>query len=198
RPTAEKVVSFSVLTPEEVRRAKAMEGTPYPDPPRHPRSVHWKIDRPLPKSPILKGWEFDGNSLDEWTASQFEKIMVQKGVFSATVTGSDPQLIVDNVGVKIEDVSCIGLRLRISTGVSACEVFWSTVAKPDLSARKAFHFPLKDDDGEWHTYLVSKDVEGAWRGMLKLLRFDFGAPGDRIDVDWIRLYGLPPSGAKAQ
>jgi hypothetical protein len=46
-----------------------------------------------------------------------------------------------------------------------------------------------EGDGQWHTYQVAKQVEGKWSGALKILRRDLGAPGDKLEVDWIRLYG---------
>ena len=112
-------------------------------------------------------------------------------MLATTVTLDDPQLIADNVDVALEDVKCLALRLKVSEGVSSCQVFWSTTAQPEMSADKCFVFALKPDGG-WHTYQVSKKVEGAWAGLLKILRLDIGAPGDRIEIDWIRLYGNAP------
>jgi hypothetical protein len=43
-------------------------------------------------------------------------------------------------------------------------------------------------DGEWHTYQITKRVEGKWSGALRTLRFDFGTVGDTIFIDWIRIY----------
>jgi len=44
-----------------------------------------------------------------------------------------------------------------------------------------------DEDSEWHTYRITKEVEGTWSGTLRTLRFDFGSVGDTILIDWIRI-----------
>ncbi|MBT3379090.1 MAG: hypothetical protein HN742_28115 [Lentisphaerae bacterium] len=186
-PTADKMAGFSVLTPAEVSRAKLLEGTPYPPPPRCPRSVRWEVDKALPRGSVLKRWEFGGSNLDGWAVHQLEKITVHDGMLSATVTDSDPQLVVDSVDVDIADIGWIALRVRTPGGVTSCQVFWSTEKASALSASKSFRFPMQGD-GHWHTYVVSKRVEGTWAGRLSHLRFDFGRPGDRLAVDWIRLY----------
>ena len=91
------------------------------------------------------------------------------------------------IGVDIADIGWIALRVRTPGGVTSCQVFWSTEKASALSASKSFRFPMQGD-GHWHTYVVSKRVEGTWAGRLSHLRFDFGRPGDRLAVDWIRLY----------
>jgi hypothetical protein len=115
-------------------------------------------------------------------------LAVRDGTMSTAATLDDPQLIVDGVGVAVEDLRCIGLRLRVSEGVGSCQTFWSTAAEPGTSADKSLRFAL-EADGEWHTYQVTKEVSGKWSGVLKYLRFDIGGPGDTIEVDWVRLYG---------
>ena len=185
-PTAAKIASFSVLSPAEVAAARKLEGKSYPDPPALPRSVRWRIDAPLPQGKPWKQWEFNGTTTEGWTSYQLDSTVVRDGVLSVIVAGSDPHLVVDDVGVPIGELQALALRLRVSRGVTRCQVFWSTEADPKPSANKSFLFPLRDDDA-WHTYQVGKRVEGAWRGRLKMLRLDMGGPGDHIDVDWIRL-----------
>lgn len=183
-----KIASFSVLGPEEIAQAEKDESLPYPDPPRLPRPVRWLTDQPLPAAPILRQWEFNGDTLEGWELHQLEKAAVREGMLAATVAKEDPQLIVGDLGVPIADLACIALRLRVPEGVTSCETFWATDRDPARSARKAFHFAVQGD-GKWHTYQISKKVEGKWQGQLKLLRFDTGRAGDRIELDWVRLVG---------
>jgi len=187
-PTPEKIASFSVLKGDELAKASEVEKQPYLDPPLSLRTVEWKIDEPLPDTKVLRGWEFDGASSEGWMPYHIEPLAVRDGVLLTAVTTEDPQLIVDNVGVTLDDMGCLALRLRVPDGVSSCELFWTTAAEPTMSADKAFRFPLKGE-GQWHTYQVAKATEGKWSGALKVLRLDLGGPGDKLEVDWIRLYG---------
>jgi len=190
-PPPDKIASFSILNDEEVARARAVEGEPYPDPPLSPRTVEWRIDEPLPESDPLQAWEFAGNSSEGWGPYHVEPFVVRDGILSTTVNMDDPQLIVDNVGVAIESLRCIALKLKVSEDVSSCQLFWTTTGEPRMSADKTFTFPI-NPDGDWHTYQVSKKPEGNWSGVLKHLRLDIGGPGHTIDADWVRLYGKAP------
>ena len=192
QPNAAAIARFSVLSPEELATAKANESLPYPDPPRLPRSVQWTTDLPLPTVPVLKQWEFAGADLDGWLSSQLDEAKVQDGILSAVVAGGDPQLIMEGLDIPIADIGSIALRLKVPQGVGAAEFFWATDREPELSAKKAFRIPLLRD-GEWHTYQITKDTEGLWQGQLRILRFDTGRPGDRIELDWLRLLGRPPA-----
>jgi len=187
-PSEQRLAGFSVLKGEELARAREAEKKPWPDPPFRLRSIRWKIDQPLPTTTVLKSWEFDGNTSEGWTAYQLARPQVRDGVLSTTVTKHDPQLIVDHVGIAVEDCECIALRLKLSKDPGSCQVFWSTTQAPQLSAGKSFRFRL-EPDGRWHTYQVMKKPEGSWRGTLKLLRFDIGRLDDRIEADWIRIFG---------
>ncbi len=190
-PTPDRIASFGILNDEEVAQARVVEDEPYPDPPLSLRTVEWSIDEPLPGTDPLEAWEFDGDTSEGWGPYHVEPFVVRDGILSTTVNMDDPQLIVDNVGVAIESLRCIALRLRVSEGVSSCQLFWTTTEEPQMSANKTFTFPLKPD-GEWHTYQVSKKPEGKWSGVLKYLRLDIGGPGHTIEADWVRLYGTAP------
>lgn len=116
---------------------------------------------------------------------------VRDGVLSTTATGDDPQLIVDDVSTAVDDIGCLALRLRVPEGVSTGQLFWTTAAEPAMTAGKCMTFRLTPD-GKWHTYLVTRKPEGEWSGALKILRLDLGGPGDRIEMDWVRLYAKTP------
>ena len=189
-PTAERIAAYSVLGPEDLARAKANESLPYPDPPRLPRSVQWRVDEPLPAATILRAWEFDGPTAEGWTLLRLGEPKVENGVLVATVSEDDPQMIVEGLDLPVAELGAIALRLRVSEDCGSCEIFWTTEKEPELSARKAFRVALVRD-GQWHTYRIEKKVEGLWSGTLGTLRFDIGRPGDRIEVDWIRLLGKP-------
>jgi len=60
-----------------------------------------------------------------------------------------------------------------------------------MSADKSLTFPLQPD-GRWHEYQVSRKPQGKWRGTLRILRLDLGAPEDTLEADWVRLYGGTP------
>lgn len=188
QPTPAAIVRYSVLSPEDVAKAKANESLPYPDPPRLPRSVKWTVDQPLPAAAVLKQWEFSGPDLAGWKLSQLDEAKVQDGILSAVVSGGDPQLIMEGLDLPIAEIGTIALRIRMPQGVSSAEFFWATDQEPELSAKKAFRIPLLRD-GEWHTYQITKKVEGLWQGQLRILRFDTGRPGDHLELDWLRLLG---------
>lgn len=187
-PNAAKVSAFSVLAPAEVEAAVEAEKLPYPDPPFSPRPVKWLIDEPMPASPVLKAWEFNGATAEGWGKHQIDDLAAAGGTLSYIAGGPDPQIIVEDVGVAVRDLGCLALRIKACAGVTSCELFWSTTDEPKLSARKSLRFPIKDD-GQWHTYQVSRRREGKWDGVLAILRLDMGRQGDRIEIDWIRFLG---------
>jgi hypothetical protein len=192
RPTDAAIARFSVLNPEEVAAAKAVESQPYPDPPRRPRSVQWTIDQPLPEAPVLVQWEFTDALPESWQTSHLAEVAILDGVLTATVSGGDPQIIASGLDLPIADIDAIALRLKVPQGVGVAEVFWATDQEPELSAQKAFRFPVQRD-GEWHTYLIRKQADSRWQGQLRILRLDTGRPGDRLELDWLRLLSRPPA-----
>ncbi len=187
-PNAAKVNGFSVLNAEERAQAKALESQPCPPPPLAVRTTQIVADMPLPAGDILKKWEFDDGTADGWRPYQIAPLKAEKGVLVTCVTGDDPQLIIRQVGIELGLIGPIALRLKAPKGLRTGEVFWSTKKEPSLSGDKAFQIGLKDD-GEWHTYLITKKVEGPWSGTLDTLRFDIGTAGDTLEFDWIRVYG---------
>ena len=186
-PSAAKVASFSVLNAEELAQAKALESQPYPPPPLAVRITQIAVDAPLPAGKPLKSWEFDSGTAEGWIPYQVEPLTVSQGILRTRATGDDPQLTVQRVGIDIQTLGGIALRLKTVPAESGCEVFWSTLREPALSPDKSFSFGLKAD-GAWHTYLIAKKPEGKWNGTLDKLRFDIGATGDTVEIDWIRLY----------
>mgnify|MGYP005844962125 CR=1 FL=1 len=191
-PAPERVARLSLLQGEELVRARAMESQPYPDPPLARRTTRWRVDRLLPPGPVLKRWEFTGGT-EGWQPYHVTTLQVRQGILIARVAEEDPQLIVDNVGVAIEDLQCLALRTRVSPGIDLAQVYFSIVADPALSWDKSFTIPLRPD-GLWHEYQIMRRPQGNWRGVLKLLRLDIGTPGDRIELDWVRLYGKSERG----
>ena len=187
-PEEKRLLGYSVLSAADLAAAKVLESQPYPDPPPGLRTIRWKTDQPLPTSQPLKAWEFNSGNNEGWFGHQLDPFKMSGGVLATRSTGDDPQIITDNVGVPIEEIGCVALRLRVSNGVGSCEVFWTTTSDPKPTADKAFQFPVAED-GEWHTYQVCQKIGGKWQGILKNLRFDTGGPGDVIEVDWIRIYG---------
>ncbi len=191
-PPPEKIAAFSVLTPAERKAAAEIAGKPDRPPPLCPRSTQWKTDQPLPNAPILKRWEFDGDTVQGWTSGGVREFGVRDGLLHAEIATEDPQFLVGNVDVAVEDLGCLAVRLKVTGAerdrVSSCEVFWSTAKEPALSADKAFRFPIRTD-GRWHTYQVSRKPRGKWSGRLGILRLDIGQPGDAVEIDWVRLYG---------
>jgi len=187
-PEAAQIARFSVLNTDELALAKALESQPYPPPPLAVRTTRVTADAPLPQAEILKTWEFDGDSAEGWKPHQLEPLKVDKGSLITCASGDDPQLITHGVGIEIESLGTVALRLKAPKGVRAGEFFWTTRTSPALSQDKSFFIGLKDD-GEWHTYLITKKPEGHWSGTLDALRLDIGTAGDTVAFDWIRLYG---------
>ena len=186
-PTPVKVAGFSVLNPDELAQAKALESQPYPPPPLAVRTTQIASDQPLPQTGLLKKWEFDAGTSEGWAPYQLEPLTVVGGTLKTRVKGDDPQLSVQDIHVKVRDIGYIALRLKVSKDASGCEVFWATQKEPRISQDKSFSFGLKDD-GQWHTYQIVKKPEGKWNGTLDKLRFDIGTAGDDIEIDWIRIY----------
>ncbi|NOY82423.1 MAG: hypothetical protein GXP31_15595 [Kiritimatiellaeota bacterium] len=191
-PPPEKIAAFSVLTPAERKAAAETAKKPDVPPPLYPRSTWWKTDQPLPAASVLKRWEFDTDTTQGWTSGGVREFGVRDGLLRAEVVTEDPQFLVGDVDVAVEDLRCLAVRLRVtgaeSDRATSCEVFWSTKKEPALSADKAFRFKLLND-GQWHTYQVSRKPRGKWSGRLGLLRLDVGRPGDTVEIDWVRLYG---------
>ncbi len=192
-PPPAKIAAFSVLSPQERARAAEIAKLPYPPPPLRKRSVQWEIDRPLPNAPILERWEFNAATAKNWRLGGFQDAAVAKGLLTAAVATGDPQWIAGKVGVQIENIHRIAFRLRVSGNTPAPrsgEIFWATEKAPSLSAGKSFRFALPQD-GRWHTIQVYRRLGGKWTGTLKVLRLDIGSPGNKVELDWIRLYGRP-------
>ena len=187
-PDAAKVARFSVLNAEELAQAKALESQPYPVPPLAVRTTRIVADAPLPQAEVVKTWEFNGDTTEGWRPYQLAPIKVENGSLITCATGDDPQLSAPLIGVEIESISAIALRLKAPKGTRSGELFWTTQRSPSLSQDKSFIISLKDD-GEWHTYLITKKPEGKWSGTLDTLRIDVGTAGDTVAFDWIRFYG---------
>ncbi len=186
-PDAAKIRSFSMLNAEELAAAKALESQPYPPPAPALRTTQTVADAPMPQTAPLKAWEFDTGP-QGWRAYQIEPLHCESGVLTATNTGDDPQLITSGIGVSIDAIGGIGLRLKAPKNLRIAELFWTTQNSPALSQSKSFHIPLKSD-GEWHTYWITKQTEDLWSNTLATLRLDIGTAGDTVAIDWIRLYG---------
>ena len=187
-PSAAKITSFSVLSPAEVAAALALENQPYPPPPLARRTTQIVADAPLPQAAPLKAWEFNGGDAEGWRPYQIDPLRTENGVLAARNTGDDPQLIVQGLDIEIAAVGAIALRLKAPKGLRSGEAFWATRHEPALSGSKSFGVGVQAD-GDWHTYLITKEIEGKWSGALRTLRFDFGSAGDTILIDWIRIYG---------
>lgn len=185
-PSASKVISFSMLNPEERAAAKALESQPYPAPPLALRTTQVVADVPLPAGSPLKAWEFAENA-EGWFVHQTEPLRVENGVLIARATGDDPQIIATGLNIDIAEIDAIVLRMRAPEGMRTGQGFWATDKEPALSGSKAFGIGLKSD-GEWHTYRITKTLDATWCGKLRTLRFDFGTAGDTVEVDWIRIY----------
>ncbi|HPO36941.1 MAG TPA: glycoside hydrolase family 99-like domain-containing protein [Kiritimatiellia bacterium] len=186
-PSAAKIVSFSMLNPEERAAAKALEGQPYPVPPLAVRTTRVVADDDtLPARPPLKAWEFDAG-VEGWACYQTEPLRVENGALIARAAGDDPQILAMGLNIDIGTIGAIVLRLKAPEGMRFGQGFWATDKEPALSASKSFGIGLKPD-GEWHTYRITKKPEAAWCGMLRTLRFDFGTAGDTVELDWIRIY----------
>ena len=184
-PSAAKIVSFSMLTPEERAAAKALESQPHPVPPLAVRTTRVVADAPLPVRPPLKAWEFD-TGVEGWACYQTEPLRVENGVLVARAAGDDPQILATGLNIDIGEIGVIILRLKAPEGMRFGQGFWATDKEPALSASKSFGIGLKPD-GEWHTYRITKKPDAAWCGMLRTLRFDFGTAGDTVELDWIRI-----------
>lgn len=186
-PSAAKVDAFSVLSAEERAQALALENQPYPPPPLAARTTRVTADAPLPQTVPLKAWEFDAGA-EGWARHQTEPLRAENGALVAVATGDDPQLLATGLDLDIGAIGAIALRLKAPLGARTGEGFWTTGQEPALSGDKSFGIGLKPD-GEWHTYQITKKVEGKWSGALRTLRFDFGTAGDTVLIDWIRIYG---------
>lgn len=186
-PSAAKIDAFSVLSAEERAQALALENQPYPPPPLAARTTRVTADAPLPQTVPLKAWEFDAGA-EGWARHQTEPLRAENGALVAVATGDDPQLLATGLSLDIGAIGVIALRLKAPLGARTGEGFWTTGQEPALSGDKSFGIGLKPD-GEWHTYQITKKVEGKWSGALRTLRFDFGTAGDTVLIDWIRIYG---------
>jgi len=186
-PAEPKVASFSVLSADERAQAAALESQPYPPPPLAVRTTQVVADAPLPPAAPLKAWEFERDA-EGWRAHQAAPLRADGGRLIARATGDDPQILATGLDVDIGAIGAIALRMKAPLGMRTGEGFWATDKEPALSSAKSFGIAIKPD-GEWHTYRITKQVEGKWSGMLRTLRFDFGTAGDTAEIDWIRIYG---------
>lgn len=188
-PTPAKVAGFSVLNVEELAQANALERQPYPPPPLAVRTTQVAADVPFPTAAPLKAWEFDTGT-EGWSAYQSEPLRTENSALVLRVTGDDPQILATRLNFDIGAISSIMIRMKAPKGLRTGEGFWATRQEPALSSDKSFGIGITPD-GEWHTYRITKKVEGKWSGTLRTLRFDFGSAGDTVLIDSIRLCAAP-------
>jgi len=194
-PSQDAVRRLSLLSPDELAKAAEAERLPEIQLPTLLKAQRCTIDKPLPKRGPLKGWEFDTASAEGWRPANVEPLTVANGVLATTVTRHDPHLVAWGIGVPAADLACIAVRLRASKTARTAQLFWAAAGQPKFTEGASFTFALADDGG-WHTYQIAGTMLGRWMKTPNSLRLDVGEPGDKIEIDWIRIYALAPPAAE--
>jgi hypothetical protein len=139
---------------------------------------------PFPREKIeerrVAAWEFEGE--DGWRAVHDAAARAAAGSLVIQSTGGDPYL----EGPPFAAAGPLLVRLRAkSSGAGPGEFFWATDKAPGMSPDRSVRFEMAHDGG-WHEYEAALDEAGT----VTRLRLDPGMGPGRIEVDWIRVFGV--------
>jgi GH43 family beta-xylosidase len=144
-------------------------------------------------------WDFNLGT-EGWTSANNSTLTASGGNLQVQVTGGDPYIYSpNNLDMNLANYSAIALKVRNQTSDSKGEMFWGTDLAPGFSGTRSVQFSMVPNDNAYRTSLINMTGKSGWSNTLKQLRYDpaaFASSGS-LSVDWIKLVGGYPSGAKA-
>lgn len=204
-PSAAAQRRFSVLTPEAEAKAVQIKKMPeYCKLKTEKLGYRREVDPVLPVTKMLKQLEFkrgdkEGCRFSDVTFSTSNTNADFDGISYIQKHGG---VIAFPVDLDIARIGCISLRIRVTAEAAneagyvkgAFPVFYTTASSLNADDEKKFLGQLQDDN-KFHIYSFIVKPDAPWTGICKSLRFDIGALGQKVDVDWIRIYEARPMAA---
>jgi hypothetical protein len=128
-----------------------------------------------------------GDLEDWWGFNDLANMDVHGGVLRMTATGGDPFFSRAFMQVNGSQVSTIIVRMSMAAGEFG-QFYWGTKDSPGFDEQKVLRIPITAD-GRMHEYRIAVGAHSLWKGhTITAIRLDptNGAPGARIEVDYIR------------
>jgi len=123
------------------------------------------------------------------------KEKVANGTLTMALGARDPHLQRDYLRVPPGTYQALRVRMRVTSGATAAQVFWTTSGEPKFAATKHMNFDIVPD-GKWHTYDVPVGQHSRWTGKeIRGIRLDptvgDSEPGASVEIDWVVGVALP-------
>jgi hypothetical protein len=187
RPTEEEIVSWSILTDAERRKAEANEQMPWPV-----KETFWNRSGQSREAPaIAMPLVIDFSEIGPVNAGQAELLELDEHGALYRTTGNDASLTLPPLEVPMHQVRRIVIEAE-PVEVSASfhfELFWATALHPDFTGLNAFTVPF----AETHSAEIPVNEVMTWEKSgtpLTHLRLDLGdRPGEIVRVKRILLLG---------
>ncbi|MCU0750452.1 MAG: DUF6055 domain-containing protein, partial [Akkermansiaceae bacterium] len=144
--------------------------------------------------------EWNGSTLENWTATGMTTPTVSGGILSSTTSSADPQITRTIPTASRPDLDLgfndfLELRMRVPASyVDDIQIYYGTTATTGFSAGRLISIPNATipKDGAFHTYRIDVGPEPWWRASLRDLRIDPGnISGVPFAIDYIRVGDEP-------
>ena len=156
-----------------------------------------RISRPLPPEiadcKVYRIWQF-ANSPEGWRPDHnVGAFSVKNGILSFTNTGSDPWILITDLGAPdTSRYGRVGIKMR-SSARGSNQVYFAT-DKSNMGESGAAASSARGD-GKFHFYEIDLSQLASWTGKLTTLRIDpvngGWEIGAKVDIYWIALYQTP-------
>jgi hypothetical protein len=142
--------------------------------------------------------EWNGNTLESWTASGVATPTVSGGALSGTTNSTDAQVSLANFTGPDLDLGFndfLEIRVRVPANYAdSIDIYYGTTATTGFSGARLISIPNAriPKDGVFHTYRIDVGPEPWWRSSLRDLRIDPGnASGVAFAIDYLRVGDEP-------
>ena len=148
----------------------------YPQPPETLTEIDFRFDR----DGDMEGW----GGLASLSAER-----VAGGTLTMVLGKRDPHFSRMYLRIAADTYQALGVRMRVTGGSPAAQVFWVTSDEPVFADTKFVDFDIVPD-GEWHDYEIPVGKHKRWAGKeIRGLRLDpsigGAARGAIVEIDWI-------------
>lgn len=87
------------------------------------------------------------------------------------VTGEDPFIIREKIGVDADSYPYIHIRMSTTVQTIYAQIYFATLDNPAISQERSLFFQTIPD-GEYHSYYVHMSEHAQWQGLIETIRFD--------------------------
>ncbi|MGO4545440.1 Ig-like domain-containing protein [Paenibacillus sp. 2TAB23] len=117
-----------------------------------------------------KVWEF--NNLEGWTTNnQVAGGMATGGIYQATSTGSEPELISpDNIGFPASAIKRVKIKLRNDTSGNEASVYFKTSASTEWNLLNKLTTYVLPNDPSFREYVWDPSSHSAWSGTITQIK----------------------------